>query len=146
MWPVQYAKHFLARSLKVLQSPFKPRRVREKTAEASVNLTPLADLPGFMGACLVDSKTGTVRQLISVHDATDLELDAVGNIDVIRVAKDTVSRLSLDDQVDHILISLGNQHHMLRPLKTYQSLFIYLVLDKSLANLGMVTITLRQMD
>jgi hypothetical protein len=45
--------------------------------------------------------------------------------------------LNLHDQIEDILITLGRQYHLLRPLATNDALFIYLALDRSRANLAL---------
>jgi hypothetical protein len=45
--------------------------------------------------------------------------------------------LALNDQIEDMLITLGKQYHLIRPLSTNDALFIYVVLDKVKANLAM---------
>ena len=63
------------------------------------------------------------------------------NREGISVARCTVERLmqalGLQDTIDDILITLGKQYHIIRPLATKDGIFIYLVLDKARANLAL---------
>jgi hypothetical protein len=45
-----------------------------------------------------------------------------------------------------MLISLTKQYHLIRPLRTRSTLFFYLVLDRSRANLAMSRITLADVE
>ena len=45
--------------------------------------------------------------------------------------------LNLNDRIDDILITLGKQYHVIRPLQQHDGLFIYLVLDKEKSNLAL---------
>jgi hypothetical protein len=45
--------------------------------------------------------------------------------------------LGLVEQVEDILITLGNQIQILRPTKSRSSIFLYLILDKSRSNLAL---------
>jgi hypothetical protein len=54
--------------------------------------------------------------------------------------------LNLNDQIEDMLITLGRQYHLIRPLSTNEALFIYVVLDKSKANLAMARHQLTQIE
>jgi hypothetical protein len=54
--------------------------------------------------------------------------------------------LNLQDSIEDMLITLGKAYHLIRPLQSNDALFIYLVLDKSKANLAMARHQLRQLE
>ena len=96
------------------------------------------DIEGAIAALLVDHESGMT--LGSAGGGTlDLEVAAAGNTDVVRAELRTLARLGLDDAPEDILVTLGTQFHLLRLLqsKNGQGLFLYLVLDRSRANLAM---------
>lgn len=45
--------------------------------------------------------------------------------------------MNLQDDIEDILITLGKAYHIIRPLESNSSLFIYVVLDRKRANLAM---------
>jgi hypothetical protein len=49
----------------------------------------------------------------------------------------TMRMLNLNDQIDDILITLGKQYHIIRPVAANDGVFFYLVLDKARANLAL---------
>ncbi len=49
----------------------------------------------------------------------------------------TMKSLGLADNIEDILITLGKQYHIIRPVQAKAGIFIYLVLDKARANLAL---------
>lgn len=95
----------------------------------------LMQIDGAMCIALVDSNSGMM--LGSAGTGVDLEVAAAGNTEVVRAKMKTMKSLGLSDTIEDILITLGKQYHILRPVLSKPGLFIYLVLDKTKANLAM---------
>jgi hypothetical protein len=104
---------------------------------ATVNdaLKEILRIDGALCAALVDSNSGMM--LGSVGSGVDLELAAAGNTEVMRAKLKTMKSLALDDRIEDILITLGKQYHILRPLQSKAGIFIYVVLDRAKANLAL---------
>ncbi len=113
-------------------------------ANAKETLPKLFEIEGCVGACIVDSNSGMT--LGSIGGTVDLEVAAAGNTEVVRAKRKTMKALNLQDQIEDILITLGKAYHLIRPLVSNDALFIYLVLDKSKANLAMARHQLRQIE
>lgn len=103
---------------------------------ANFELSALEQLSGFVGAALVDGDSG-MAMATTGSNQVDLDVAAAGNSDVVRAKRRVASQLSLDDTIEDILITLGKQYHLLRPLESNPSLFLYVVLDRARANLAM---------
>ncbi|HET8897866.1 MAG TPA: roadblock/LC7 domain-containing protein [Rhodanobacteraceae bacterium] len=111
---------------------------------AKISLEPLRSIDGYLCAALVDSDSGMM--LAGDGTAINLEVAAAGNTEVVRAKRKVANALKLNDTIEDILISLNKQYHMLRPLESNQKLFMYLVLDRSKANLAMARHELRTFE
>jgi hypothetical protein len=98
-------------------------------------LNQLLQTEGAMCAALVDYNSGMLLE--SVGTGVDLEMAAAGNTEVVRAKMKTMKSLGLSDSIEDILISLGKQYHIIRPVEKHDGLFIYYVLDRSRSNLAM---------
>jgi hypothetical protein len=105
-------------------------------ANAKETLPKLLEIDGCVGACIVDSNSGMMLGAVG-GGSVNLEIAAAGNTEVVRAKRKTMKALNLNEQIEDILISLGKQYHMIRPLSSNDALFIYVVLDRSRANLAM---------
>ena len=104
-------------------------------ASLNESLSQLLSVDGALCAAVVDSSSGML--LGSAGTGVDMELAAAGNTEVVRAKNKTLQALGLQDTIDDILITLGTQYHIIRPLATKDGIFIYLVLDKARANLAL---------
>jgi len=99
------------------------------------SMNELMTIDGAMCCALVDANSGMM--LGSAGTGIDLELAAAGNTEVVRAKMKTMAALNLNDKIEDMLITLGKQYHILRPVASKSGLFVYLVLDKSRSNLAL---------
>lgn len=98
-------------------------------------LARLMDTDGALCCSIVDANSGMM--LDSAGTGVDLEVAAAGNTEVVRAKMKTIRSLGLNDQIEDILITLGRQYHIIRPIPSKPGLFIYFVLDRAKSNLAM---------
>lgn len=98
-------------------------------------LEDLMTVDGALCAAVVDSESGMM--LGSIGSGLDLEVAAAANTEVMRAKLKAMRQLGLDDVIEDILITLGRQYHLIRPLTRKEGVFIYFVLDKARSNLAL---------
>jgi hypothetical protein len=114
-------------------------------ATTKETLPKLMEIDGCLGCCIVDSNSGMMLGA-SGGGPLSLEVAAAGNTEVVRSKRKTMKALNLNDSIEDMLITLGRQYHLIRPLSINDALFIYLVLDRSKANLAMARHQLSQIE
>ena len=104
-------------------------------ANIKTSLDELLQVDGALCAAVVDSTSGMM--LGSAGSGVDMEVAAAGNTEVVRAKMKTMRALGLNDVIDDILITLGKQYHIIRPVSRKEGVFVYFVLDKAKSNLAM---------
>ena len=99
------------------------------------SLKELMKTDGAMGACVVDYTSG--MSLGATGGGVDLDMAAAGNSEVVKAKLKTMKSLGISGEIEDILITLGDQFHIIRPTAKHEGLFIYLVLDKEKSNLAL---------
>jgi hypothetical protein len=109
------------------------------------SLAKLVGIDGFVGAALVDADSG---MLLGQEGGgpLNLEVAAAGNTEVVRAKRKTMSSLALKDSIEDMLITLGKQYHLIRPLRARPGIFFYVALDRARANLAMARIALADVE
>jgi predicted regulator of Ras-like GTPase activity (Roadblock/LC7/MglB family) len=93
-----------------------------------------ASIEGIIATGVIDDSGMVVASLGS---GIDMEVAGAGNSQVVRAKLNTMKNLGLNDDIEDILITLGKQYHIIRPIVRYEGMFIYVVLDRKRGNLAL---------
>ncbi len=115
--------------------PATPEVTRIDPAKVECSLRAAGEIKGALGVALVDYASGTTLGMAG-QDAIDLEVAAVGNVDVVRAKMRVMEALGIAGEIEDILITLHAQYHLIRPV-TGTTLFLYLAIDIETGNLAM---------
>lgn len=109
------------------------------------DISAASQIHGFIGAALVDGDSGL---MIASEGGgrMDLEAAAALNTQVFKANQEMLESLELDDRIDDILITLGKQVHLIRPLEKAPQMFLYVAIDKKGANLGMARLQVKNIE
>lgn len=117
----------------------------EKGNDMALDITGLNELTGFIGGCLVDSETGMMLAAVG-GGKFDLEAASAANTEVVRAKNRAIQMLGLDDVIEDILITLGKQYHLIRPMEKSPAIFLYVALDRKIANLGLARVQVKKVE
>ncbi|GIJ49901.1 hypothetical protein Val02_67870 [Virgisporangium aliadipatigenens] len=117
-------------------------------ADMDMALKEAMQIDGAVGVALVDYTSGMALGTLGSSKDLDLTVAAAGNTDVVRAKMRTMEMLKLKEDIEDILITLGTQYHLIRPLKSRsgQGLFLYLALLRSRANLALARHQLKKVE
>lgn len=117
-------------------------------ADMDTALKEMMQIEGAIGAAIVDYTSGMALGTLGTSKELDLSIAAAGNTEVVRAKMRTLDMLKINDSIEDILITLGSQYHLIRPVtgRGGQGLFIYLALAKSRANLALARHQVRKVE
>ncbi|ATB45231.1 hypothetical protein MYMAC_000816 [Corallococcus macrosporus DSM 14697] len=126
--------------------PTHPLVESEVMANVKQSLEETLKIEGAFAACLADSKSGMCLGSIGGSPAFNIETAAAANTEVVRSKMKAMTMLGIKDRIEDILITLGEQYHLIRPLAGKEGLFLYVALHRSSANLAMARYKLSEVE
>ena len=93
-------------------------------------------IPGAMAVALVDLPTGILLAAAGESD-DDLGVLAAGNAEVLRSRRDALSRTGATDEIEEIVLTLTTRYHLIRPLGSPPSTFLFLDLERAGTDLAL---------
>ncbi|WP_375754913.1 hypothetical protein [Corallococcus exercitus] len=110
---------------------------REVMANVKQALEEAMKIEGAFAVCLADANSGMTLGSVGGSSAFNIEAAAAGNTEVMRAKMKTMKALGIKDRIEDMLITLGEQYHIIRPLAAREGLFLYIALHRANANLAM---------
>ena len=95
------------------------------------------EIDGALGVALVDGGSGMSLGVAGGSAGLNVELAAAGAADFVRAKLRVMAALGTKDTLEDVMITLGKQYHLIRFVGPELKVFLYLVLDREGANLGM---------
>ncbi|WP_375742320.1 hypothetical protein NR800_24315 [Corallococcus interemptor] len=120
------------------QSPSSPPELDgEVMANVKQALEEAMKIEGAFAVCLADANSGMTLGSVGGNATFNVEAAAAGNTEVMRAKLKTMKALGIKDRIEDMLITLGEQYHIIRPLAAREGLFLYIALHRANANLAM---------
>ena len=120
-----------------------PRRVHDfDTLPAQSELEAALEIDGAVGVALVHVGSGMTLGMAGGTAALDMEVAGAAAAEVARAKLRAIGTLKLGDAIQDMMITLGRQYHLIRFVTT--DVFIFLILDRERASLGMARHRLAQ--
>jgi hypothetical protein len=106
--------------------------------QAETLLDPVADLEGFVLACLVDASTGMVLASRNDQEGTSLPIAAAGAADIANVLSLLASELPADGLED-VMVTFRSQLYVIRLVTpdAEPQILLLVILDRMRANLAL---------
>ncbi|GIE98643.1 hypothetical protein [Paractinoplanes rishiriensis] len=117
-------------------------------AEMDVALKDALQVDGAIAAAVVDHTSGMALGTVGGGHGFDITVAAAANTEVLRAKLRTMDLLGLREKIEDILVTLGSQYHLIRPVAgpAGHGLFIYLALHRDRANLALARHQLRMIE
>lgn len=104
---------------------------------ATAQVKRVAELDGAIGAALVDSESGMTLASVGGDVGFDIEMAAASTTNIVQAQFKALSVLHLHDDIEDILVCLGKQYHIIRPLRRSPTIFYFVALDRTKTNLAL---------
>ncbi|GID96175.1 hypothetical protein ACFQFC_20875 [Amorphoplanes digitatis] len=116
--------------------------------EMDVALKDALQVDGAIAAAIGDYTSGMALGTAGGDHTFDPAVAAATNTEVLKAKMRTMEMLGLKEKIEDILVTLGSQYHLIRPVtaRSGKGLFIYLALHRERANLAMARHRLKQIE
>jgi hypothetical protein len=110
------------------------------------SLQEIQKLSGFIAAAVGHAESGMAMGTIGGSDSFNIDIAVATNTEVVKAKNRAMQALKLKGGVEDILITLDTQYHLIRPLASNPSVFLYVALNKADSNLAMARFKLAEIE
>jgi len=114
-------------------------------ANLRASLDEILDIDGAIGAAIVDYDSG-VTLGGKGGDTIDMELAGAANTHVTLLLQELLHEHDLDEPIEDVLVTLGEQYHLTRFSEKHDTIFTYVILDRATATLALARRQLVQIE
>lgn len=108
-------------------------------------LKQLNKIEGLIVLALVDAFDGSILETIG-DEFFNVDLAATEGVNLFNYQKQLMNEIDPDDFLESVLMSTNHQYHIITPLETNHSLFLYAILDRDQTNLGYATYQIQRVE
>ena len=109
-------------------------------------LQKLSKQNGFIATAIGHGESGMVLEAVGDKSRFDIDVAIATNCEVVKAKLKAMKALQLDSSIEDILITLGNQYHLIRPYRKNPIIFFYLAIEREGSNLAMARMALEQAE
>lgn len=124
--------------------------IQDKGVKMSNNvansLKEIQQIDGFLAAAVAHAESGMALGMSGGGKTFDVEVAVAANSDVIKSKIKAMKALKIKGGIEDILITLDEQYHLIRPMKSNPVVFIYLALNRANSNLALARLKLQQIE
>lgn len=132
--------------LPFIDGPDAPARNPNRVTNLRAALDTLMSLDGAIAAGVVDWESGVALGTRSRDAAFDVDVASSGHASMVKAKMAVVDELAVSGPIEDILITLGRQYHVIRPLTKTTSIFIFVAIDRAIGSLGLARHELKAVE
>jgi hypothetical protein len=114
-------------------------------ANLRASLNEIMEIEGAVGAAIVDYDSG-VTLGGKGGDTIDMELAGAANTHATLLIQELLHDNDLDEPIEDVLVTLGEQYHLTRFSEKHDTIFTYVILDRAAATLALARRQLVQIE
>lgn len=108
-------------------------------------LEQLNKIEGLIILALVDAFDGSILETIG-EEFFNFDFAVTEGVNLFNYQKKLMDEISPHDFLESVLMSTDHQYHIITPLETNHSVFLYAILDRDQTNLGYASYEIQRIE